>query len=110
MTKRIVLSPDGKRIAFLARTEMIGMFSCDNADVPANGGSHNMMRGGLGHGMVADGKEVIFETRGTRNLFHRLYKTSADRLALATALPLTKVIGLIVARRRHIAYNRRLAR
>jgi tricorn protease len=35
-----------------------------------------------------DGKEVIFETTRDEETLTRLYKTSADRLALATALPL----------------------
>src|SRR4030095_14473915 len=36
----------------------------------------------------ADGKDVIFETTRDEETLTRLYKTSADRLALATALPL----------------------
>jgi tricorn protease len=39
-------------------------------------------------GWSPDGREVIFETTRDEESVTRLYKTSADRLALATALPL----------------------
>ncbi|HEU4836930.1 MAG TPA: PDZ domain-containing protein [Pyrinomonadaceae bacterium] len=84
-----VFSPDGKRIAFSRSNGN----DWDVFIAPADGsGEPNritmMPEDDLVTSWSPDGKEIIFETTRDEETVTRLYKTSADRLALATALPL----------------------
>src|SRR6185369_5045806 len=84
-----VFSPDGQRLAF----------SQSNGNdwdvfVARTDGSGEPMRitmmpeDDMVTGWSPDGKEIIFETTRDEESLTRLYKTSADRLMLATPLPL----------------------
>lgn len=84
-----VFSPDGRRIAF---SQMNGN-DWDVFIAPADGSSKPtrvtmMPEDDFVTAWSPDGKEVIFETTRDEETLTRLYKTSADRLALATPLPL----------------------
>ena len=84
-----VFSPDGRRIAF---SQMNGN-DWDVFVAPADGsGSPTritmMPEDDFVTSWSPDGREVIFETTRDEESLTRLYKTSTERLALATALPL----------------------
>jgi tricorn protease len=84
-----VFSPDGRRIAF---SQLNGndwdvfIASADGSDQPTR--ITMMPEDDFVTAWSPDGKEVIFETTRDEETVTRLYKTSADRLALATPLPL----------------------
>ena len=84
-----VFSPDGRRIAF---SRMNGndwdvfITSADGSGEPAR--ITMMPEDDFVTSWSPDGKEIIFETTRDEESVTRLYKTSTDRLALATALPL----------------------
>jgi len=84
-----VFSPDGKRIAFSRSNGN----DWDVFIAPADGTSEPMRvtmmpEDDFVTAWSPDGREVIFETTRDEESVTRLYKTSADRLALASALPL----------------------
>src|SRR6185369_6646657 len=84
-----VFSPDGKRIAFSRSNGN----DWDVFIAPADGSGEPtrvtmMPEDDFVTSWSPDGKEVIFETTRDEESVTRLYKTSADRLELATALPL----------------------
>ena len=84
-----VFSPDGRRIAF---SRMNGN-DWDVFIAPSDGSSEPtrvtmMPEDDFVTSWSPDGKEIIFETTRDEESLTRLYKTSVDRLALATALPL----------------------
>lgn len=84
-----VFSPDGKRIAFSRSNGN----DWDVFIAPADGSGEPtrvtmMPEDDMVTGWSPDGKEIIFETTRDEESLTRLYKTSADRLALATPLPL----------------------
>lgn len=84
-----VFSPDGRRIAFSKQNGN----DWDVFILPADGSGEPtrvtmMPEDDFVTSWSPDGKEVIFETTRDEETLTRLYKTSADRLALATALPL----------------------
>ena len=84
-----VFSPDGRRVAF---SRMNGndwdvfVAQADGSGEPAR--ITMMPEDDFVTGWSPDGREVIFETTRDEESVTRLYKTSADRLALATPLPL----------------------
>jgi tricorn protease len=84
-----VFSPDGRRIAF----SRLNGNDWDVFVAPSDGTGEPtritmMPEDDLVTAWSADGKEVIFETTRDEETLTRLYKTSTDRLALASALPL----------------------
>jgi tricorn protease len=84
-----VFSPDGKRIAFSRSNGN----DWDVFIAPADGSGEPtrvtmMPEDDFVTAWSPDGREVIFETTRDEETLTRLYKTSAERLALATALPL----------------------
>ena len=84
-----VFSPDGKRIAFSRANGNdwdVFIAQADGSGEPAR--VTMMPEDDFVTAWSPDGKEVIFETTRDEESLTRLYKTSADRLALATALPL----------------------
>lgn len=104
-----VFSPDGKRIAF-------SRSNGNDWDVfigPADGSGESarvtmMPEDDFVTSWSPDGKEIIFETTRDEESVTRLYKTSADRLALATALPLHQSYsGWLSPDGGRIAYNPR---
>ena len=84
-----VFSPEGRRIAF---SQMNGndwdiyVAQADGSGTPTR--ITMMPEDDVVTGWSPDGREVIFETTRDEETLTRLYKTSADRLALASALPL----------------------
>ena len=84
-----VFSPDGKRIAFSRSNGNDWDVFIANAD-----GSNEPLRVTMMPeddwvtAWSPDGTEIIFETTRDEESVTRLYRTSAERLALATALPL----------------------
>ncbi|HET7113003.1 MAG TPA: S41 family peptidase [Pyrinomonadaceae bacterium] len=104
-----VFSPDGRRIAF-------SQSNGNDWDVfiaPAVGSDEPtrvtmMPEDDFVTGWSPDGKEVIFETTRDEESLTRLYKTSAERLALATPLPLHQSYsGSLSPDGRRIVYNPR---
>jgi tricorn protease len=104
-----VFSPDGRRIAF-------SRFNGNDMDVyiaQADGSGEPlrvtmMPEDDFVTGWSPDGREVIFETTRDEETLTRLYKTSAERLALATPLPLHQSYsGSISPDGTRIAYNPR---
>jgi tricorn protease len=84
-----VFSPDGQRIAFSRLNGNdwdVFVARADGSGEPAR--ITMMPEDDMVTGWSPDGKEVIFETTRDEESLTRLYKTSADHLALATALPL----------------------
>jgi tricorn protease len=84
-----VFSPDGRRIAFSRSNGNdwdVFVAAADGSGEPTR--VTMMPEDDFVTSWSPDGKEVIFETTRDEETVTRLYKTSADRLALATALPL----------------------
>ncbi len=104
-----VFSPDGRRIAF---SRMNGN-DWDVFVAPADGSGEParvtmMPEDDFVTSWSPDGKEIIFETTRDEESLTRLYKTSADRLALATALPLHQSFsGSVSPDGSRIVYNPR---
>lgn len=104
-----VFSPDGRRIAFSRSNGN----DWDVFIAPADGSAEPMRvtmmpEDDLVTAWTPDGKEVIFETTRDEETVTRLYKTSADRLALATPLPLHQSYsGSLSPDGNRIAYNPR---
>lgn len=84
-----VFSPDGRRIAFSRSNGNDWDVFIANADGSGEPVRVTMMpEDDFVTAWSPDGKEVIFETTRDEESLTRLYKTSADRLILASALPL----------------------
>jgi tricorn protease len=84
-----VFSPDGQRIAFSRLNGNDWDVFIARADGSGEPVRITMMpEDDMVTGWSPDGKEIIFETTRDEESLTRLYKTSADRLMLATALPL----------------------
>ena len=84
-----VFSPDGRRIAFSRLNGNDWDVFVANADGSGEATRVTMMpEDDYVTSWSPDGKEIIFETTRDEESLTRLYKSSADRLALATALPL----------------------
>ena len=84
-----VFSPDGRRIAFSQSNGNDWDVFVTNADGSGEPFRATMMpEDDFVTGWTPDGKELIFETTRDEESLTRLYRTSADRLQLATALPL----------------------
>jgi len=84
-----VFSPDGQRIAFSwsnGNDWDVYIARADGSGEPAR--ITMMPEDDFVTGWSADGKEIIFETTRDEETLTRLYKTSADRLMLASPLPL----------------------
>ncbi|HEX5889956.1 MAG TPA: hypothetical protein VFY61_14705, partial [Pyrinomonadaceae bacterium] len=84
-----VFSPDGKRIAFSRSNGNdwdVFIAAADGSGEPTR--VTMMPEDDFVTAWSPDGREVIFETTRDEETVTRLYKTSAERLALATALPL----------------------
>ena len=82
-------SPDGRRIAFSRSNGNdwdVFIAPADGSGEPAR--VTMMPEDDFVTGWSPNGTEVVFETTRDEESLTRLYKTSADRLALATALPL----------------------
>jgi tricorn protease len=104
-----VFSPDGRRIAF---SRMNGndwdvfIAQSDGSGEPTR--VTMMPEDDFVTSWSPDGKDIIFETTRDEESLTRLYKTSADRLALATALPLYQSYsGSVSPDASRIAYNPR---
>lgn len=104
-----VFSPDGQRIAFSRSNGNdwdVFIARADGSGEPAR--VTMMPEDDFVTAWSADGKEVIFETTRDEESVTRLYKTSADRLALAAALPLHQSYsGSLSPDGNRIAYNPR---
>ena len=104
-----VFSPDGQRIAFSRSNGN----DWDVFIAPADGSGEAtritmMPEDDFVTGWSPDGKEIIFETTRDEESVTRLYKTSAERLQLATALPLHQSFsGSMSPDGKRIAYNPR---
>jgi tricorn protease len=104
-----VFSPDGRRIAFSRSNGN----DWDVFIAPADGSGEPtrvtmMPEDDFVTSWSPDGKEIIFETTRDEESVTRLYKTSAERLALATALPLHQSYsGSISPDGARIVYNPR---
>src|SRR5688500_14062120 len=84
-----VFSPDGRRIAFSRSNGNdwdVFIAQADGSGEPAR--VTMMPEDDFVTAWSPDGREVIFETTRDEETVTRLYKTSADRLTLASALPL----------------------
>ena len=104
-----VFSPDGKRIAFSRSNGNDWDVFIMNADGSGEPFRATMMpEDDSVTAWTPDGKDVIFETTRDEENVTRLYKTSTDRLALATALPLQQgYSGSISPDGTRIAFNPR---
>src|SRR6476659_3795540 len=104
-----VFSPDGRRIAFSRLNGNdwdVFIAQADGSGEPLR--VTMMPEDDFVTGWTPDGREVIFETTRDEETLTRLYKTSADRLALATALPLHQgYSGSISPDGARIVYNPR---
>jgi tricorn protease len=106
-----VFSPDGKRIAFSRSNGN----DWDVFVAPADGSAEPtrvtmMPEDDFVSAWTPDGREVIFETTRDEESVTRLYKTSVDRLALVTPLPLHQSYsGTLSPDGNRIAYNPRSA-
>jgi tricorn protease len=84
-----VFSPDGRRIAFSRSNGNdwdVFVAAADGSGEPTR--ITIMPENDFVTGWSPDGRELIFETSRDEESLTRLYKTSAEHLALATALPL----------------------
>src|SRR5262245_29698957 len=104
-----VFSPDGQRIAF-SRSNVndwdVFIAQADGSGQPTR--VTMMPEDDFVTAWSPDGKEVVFETTRDEETLTRLYKTSADRLALASALPLHQSYsGSISPDGNRIVYNPR---
>ena len=104
-----IFSPDGRRIAF---SRMNGndwdvfIAQSDGSGEPTR--VTMMPEDDFVTSWSPDGKDIIFETTRDEESLTRLYKTSADRLALATALPLHQSYsGSVSPDATRIVYNPR---
>ena len=104
-----VFSPDGARIAFSRSNGNDWDVFVMNADGSGEAARVTMMpEDDFVTSWTPDGKEIIFETTRDEESLTRLYKTSTERLALATALPLHQsYAGSISPDGNRIAYNPR---
>lgn len=106
-----VFSPDGRRIAFSRNNGNdwdVFVTSADGSGEPFR--ATLMPEDDFVTSWTPDGKELIFETTRDEESVTRLYKTSAERLALATALPLHQsYLGSLSPDATRIAYNPRFA-
>ncbi|HEX6649990.1 MAG TPA: S41 family peptidase [Pyrinomonadaceae bacterium] len=104
-----VFSPDGQRIAFSRLNGNDWDVFIGRADGSGEPTRVTMMpEDDFVTGWSPDGKEIIFETTRDEESLTRLYKTSADRLALATPLPLHQSFsGSMSPDGSRIAYNPR---
>lgn len=104
-----VFSPDGQRIAFSRLNGNDWDVFIARADGSGEATRITMMpEDDFVTGWSTDGKEIIFETTRDEESLTRLYKTSADRLALATPLPLHQsYAGSLSPDGNRIAYNPR---
>jgi tricorn protease len=104
-----VFSPDGQRIAFSRSNGNdwdVFVMSADGTGEPLR--VTMMPEDDFVTSWTPDGKEVLFETTRDEESLTRLYKTPADRLALATALPLHQSFsGSMSPDGSRIAYNPR---
>ena len=102
-----VFSPDGRRLAFSRSNGNDWDVFVTNADGSGEAMRVTMMpEDDFVTGWTPDGKELIFETTRDEESVVRLYKTSAERLTLATALPLHQsYMGSISPDGSRIAYN-----
>src|SRR5688500_13998301 len=104
-----VFSPDGRRIAFSRSNGNDWDVFITNADGSGEARVTMMPEDDFVTSWTPDGKEVIFETTRDEESLTRLYKTSVDRLALASALPLHQSYsGSISPDGTPIAYNPRV--
>jgi tricorn protease len=104
-----IFSPDGRRIAF-SRTNGndwdVFIAQADGSGEPTR--VTMMPEDDFVSAWSPDGKEIIFETTRDEESVTRLYKTSADRLTLASALPLHQSYsGSMSPDGSRIAYNPR---
>ena len=104
-----VFSPDGRRIAFSRNNGNDWDVFIAQADGSGEPFRVTMMpEDDFVTGWSPDGKEVVFETTRDEETVTRLYKTSAERLTLATALPLHQSYsGSIAPDGTRIVYNPR---
>jgi tricorn protease len=104
-----VFSPDGRRIAFSQSNGNDWDVFIAPADASGQPMRVTMMpEDDFVTGWSPDAKEVIFETTRDEETVTRLYKTSTDRLALATPLPLHQSYsGSISPDATRIVYNPR---
>ena len=104
-----VFSPDGRRIAFSRSNGNdwdVFIAQADGSGEPVR--VTMMPEDDLVTAWSPDGKEIIFETTRDEETVTRLYKTSADRLTLASALPLHQSYsGSMSPDASRIAYNPR---
>ena len=104
-----VFSPDGKRIAFSQTNGNDWDVYIAQADGSGEPTRVTMMpEDDFVTTWTPDGKEVVFETTRDEESLTRLYKTSTERLALASALPLHQSYsGSISPDGNRIVYNPR---
>src|SRR5690349_3638791 len=104
-----VFSPDGRRIAFSRLNGNDWDVFVAQADGSGELTRVTMMpEDDFVTAWSPDAREVIFETTRDEESLTRLYKTSADRLALATALPLSQSYsGSLSPDGQRIVYNAR---
>lgn len=103
-----VFSPDGTRIAFSRSNGNDWDIFVANADGSAEMRATMMPEDDFVTSWTPDGKELVFETTRDEESVVRLYQTSSERLALATALPLHQsYMGSISPDGGQIAYNPR---
>ena len=104
-----VFSPDGRRIAFSQSNGNdwdVFIAAADGSGQPTR--VTMMPEDDFVTAWSPDGKEVIFETTRDEETVTRLYRTSTDRLALATPLPLHQSYsGSISPDATRIVYNPR---
>jgi tricorn protease len=104
-----VFSPDGRRIAFSRSNGNDWDVFITQADGSGEPVRVTMMpEDDWVTSWSPDGREIVFETTRDEESVTRLYKTSAERLALATALPLHQSFaGAMSPDAARIAYNPR---
>jgi tricorn protease len=104
-----VFSPNGRRLAFSRLNGNDWDVYVINADGSGEPQRVTMMpEDDMVTSWTPDGKELIFETTRDEETLIRLYKTSAERLQLATALPLHQSFqGSMSPDGRRLAFNPR---